>query len=139
MIVHSGLNIHGGHYYSFIKDMAGQWWYCNDQKISKVEDPQRVLKQTAYLLFYRKTTFDVQRKELRVQTKLGKRKRVEVKSPRSAQENIEEDDSEEEKKRVFSEGEELDPKSETDESMMTMFHMMPKGFKSQGSSALPTG
>jgi ubiquitin carboxyl-terminal hydrolase 36/42 len=44
VIVHSGVSVHGGHYYCFVKTTTGQWYYCNDEKVQKVDDINWVLK-----------------------------------------------------------------------------------------------
>lgn len=33
VIVHSGISVHGGHYYCYVKTEEGSWYYCNDEKI----------------------------------------------------------------------------------------------------------
>lgn len=44
VIVHSGVSVHGGHYYSYVKNASGDWYICNDEKVQKIEDVNRVLK-----------------------------------------------------------------------------------------------
>jgi ubiquitin carboxyl-terminal hydrolase 36/42 len=53
VIIHSGISVHAGHYYSYVRSSDG-WYYCNDEKIQKISDERRVMKQNAYMLFYRK-------------------------------------------------------------------------------------
>jgi len=33
VIVHSGVSVHGGHYYSYVKNSFGDWFICNDEKV----------------------------------------------------------------------------------------------------------
>ncbi len=52
VIVHAGRGGKSGHYFSFVKSQDGDWYKCNDTRITKV-DVELVLKQQAYLLFYK--------------------------------------------------------------------------------------
>ena len=52
VIVHYGNILRAGHFVCFVKE-GGQWYLCDDQKITPVT-PSIVLKQMAYMLFYRK-------------------------------------------------------------------------------------
>ncbi|KAG9230957.1 hypothetical protein BJ875DRAFT_135688 [Amylocarpus encephaloides] len=45
----------GGHYTAFAKSFIDHEWYeYNDSSVSKIKDPQSVVTQSAYLLFYRR-------------------------------------------------------------------------------------
>jgi ubiquitin carboxyl-terminal hydrolase 8 len=50
---HSG-GVYMGHYTAFIKNYTNNWYLFNDETISKVENPQKVISPMAYCLFYRK-------------------------------------------------------------------------------------
>ena len=52
VIVHSGKSCKSGHYYSFIRKDE-KWYLCNDESITEVKDMNRILKQNAYILFYK--------------------------------------------------------------------------------------
>ena len=53
VVVHHGGSIHSGHYVAFVKAPNGQWHEMNDSEVRLV-NPQHVLKQQAYILFYTK-------------------------------------------------------------------------------------
>ena len=53
VVVHHGGSIHSGHYVAFVKAPNGQWHEMNDSDVRLV-NPQHVLKQQAYILFYTK-------------------------------------------------------------------------------------
>lgn len=45
----------GGHYTASVKNFRDDsWYYFNDSRVSKINDPQEVVTNAAYLLFYRK-------------------------------------------------------------------------------------
>ncbi|CDW78527.1 ubiquitin carboxyl-terminal hydrolase family protein [Stylonychia lemnae] len=50
--VHMG-TIHGGHYVAYAKKEDGNWYYMNDERVSRVQ-LHEVLNQDAYILFYKK-------------------------------------------------------------------------------------
>jgi len=50
--VHMG-TIHGGHYVAYAKKEDGNWYYMNDERVSRVQ-LHEVLNQDAYMLFYKK-------------------------------------------------------------------------------------
>ena len=52
-LVHEGLSLHGGHYYSYVKPASGIWHRCDDARIAQVSE-STVHKEKAYLLFYRR-------------------------------------------------------------------------------------
>jgi ubiquitin carboxyl-terminal hydrolase 36/42 len=51
VLVHAGYSTNCGHYYAFVKNMAGQWYEMNDEKVRWV-NVDTVLQQKAYMLFY---------------------------------------------------------------------------------------
>jgi hypothetical protein len=53
VLVHSGHSCNSGHYYCFVKSAAGIWYCMNDSSVNQVS-VATVLKQNAYMLFYRK-------------------------------------------------------------------------------------
>ncbi|MCO5587100.1 hypothetical protein L7F22_041047 [Adiantum nelumboides] len=56
VIVHAGYSQDSGHYYSYVKDVHGKWFCCNDAHVTSVS-VKSVLSEKAYILFYaRKTT-----------------------------------------------------------------------------------
>ncbi|KAI5059443.1 hypothetical protein GOP47_0025762 [Adiantum capillus-veneris] len=56
VIVHAGSSQDCGHYYSYVKDIHGKWFCCNDTLVTSVS-AKSVLSEKAYILFYvRKTT-----------------------------------------------------------------------------------
>jgi len=46
--------VSGGHYTSFVKNVAGQWIHYNDNVVEMVNDPNIIISPIAYCLFYRK-------------------------------------------------------------------------------------
>lgn len=45
----------GGHYTASAKNFRdNNWYYFNDSRVTKIEDPQECVRNAAYLLFYRK-------------------------------------------------------------------------------------
>lgn len=52
VIVHSGSSAGSGHYYAFVKN-GSDWFEMNDSNVSRCNE-DRVLRQQAYLLFYRR-------------------------------------------------------------------------------------
>ena len=52
IIVHAGQTWKSGHYYSFVRNEE-KWFMWNDEKITEIKDIDRVLKQNAYILFYK--------------------------------------------------------------------------------------
>ncbi|XP_021764623.1 ubiquitin carboxyl-terminal hydrolase 25-like [Chenopodium quinoa] len=50
-IVHSGFSPESGHYYSYIKDVMGRWYCCNDSYVT-LSTLQEVLSEKAYILFF---------------------------------------------------------------------------------------
>jgi len=50
VIVHSGV-LHGGHYTCYVKRSDGEWYFCDDASIRRVEIDE-VLQAQAYMLFY---------------------------------------------------------------------------------------
>eukprot|EP00906_Rhabdomonas_costata_P006750 RCo009792 len=54
IIVHHGTHATAGHYVAFVKPTPQHSWvYCNDSQCQRC-DPQEVLKQRPYMLFYRR-------------------------------------------------------------------------------------
>ncbi|XP_057775584.1 ubiquitin carboxyl-terminal hydrolase 21-like [Salvia miltiorrhiza] len=53
IVVHMGQTTISGHYYSFIRVSATDWYEFNDEMIKRV-DEEHVLTQEAYILFYAK-------------------------------------------------------------------------------------
>ncbi|GAV67818.1 UCH domain-containing protein, partial [Cephalotus follicularis] len=56
-IVHAGEIATSGHYYTFVSTPSS-WYKLNDEDLDAV-DVQTVLKQEAYILFYRSHTLDM--------------------------------------------------------------------------------
>ena len=52
VIVHDGYTCKSGHYYSFVKS-EDKWYMCNDSRITEIKDIEKILKQNAYILFYK--------------------------------------------------------------------------------------
>lgn len=52
IVVHAGATSYSGHYYSFVKNSTGAWYYLNDHMVHEVGINQ-VLNQGAYMLFYK--------------------------------------------------------------------------------------
>ena len=50
---HSG-NVNGGHYTCFSKNSQGKWHFYNDKEVQLVKDPNCMISEQAYCLFYRK-------------------------------------------------------------------------------------
>jgi len=53
MIVHTGISVNAGHYYCYVLASDGSWYFCNDNKVQRIDDHRRVFKQNAYILAYR--------------------------------------------------------------------------------------
>jgi len=64
-------SISSGHYYSIIKSPDGNWYCCNDDKVTKVESPS---DKNAYILFYRKTNQQLTQSETFAPVKLAENK-----------------------------------------------------------------
>ena len=46
--------INGGHYYSFVKSLTDNKWYClDDESVTLIENENQVISQNAYILFYK--------------------------------------------------------------------------------------
>lgn len=53
IIVHAGRGSKSGHYYSFVK-RGDQWYHCNDERVTKINDINKILnQQNAYILLYK--------------------------------------------------------------------------------------
>jgi ubiquitin C-terminal hydrolase len=52
VVVHLGAGVGGGHFVCYRK-FHGQWWVCNDERCSPI-DEDRVLSSHVYMLFYEK-------------------------------------------------------------------------------------
>ncbi|KAI9204548.1 uncharacterized protein BJ171DRAFT_424092 [Polychytrium aggregatum] len=52
VLVHAGGSCNSGHYYSFVRSSANTWYSMNDSEVRQVS-VGTVLKQSAYILFYR--------------------------------------------------------------------------------------
>ena len=53
VVVHHGYSVHSGHYIAYVKSPSQQWFQMDDEEVSQVKQ-STVLKQQAYLLFYRR-------------------------------------------------------------------------------------
>jgi hypothetical protein len=53
IVIHAGRSSNSGHYYSFVKK-ENRWFKCNDESVSEVHNIDQVLKQKAYLMFYKR-------------------------------------------------------------------------------------
>lgn len=51
VLVHSGPTCNSGHYYCYVKNSNGIWYIMDDQRVNEVS-LNRVLSQSAYVLFY---------------------------------------------------------------------------------------
>eukprot|EP00250_Pteridium_aquilinum_P022204 c25323_g1_i6 orf=919-2988(+) len=51
VIVHAGYSQDSGHYYSYVKDVNGKWFCCNDAHVTSVST-KSVLSEKVYVLFY---------------------------------------------------------------------------------------
>lgn len=58
VLVHVGSTVHSGHYYAFVKAPAGQWYEMDDESVRQVP-VATALKQSAYILFYIRTSIQV--------------------------------------------------------------------------------
>jgi len=47
-------NVNGGHYTSFVKNMAGEWIHYNDTSVELINDFKLIVSPMSYCLFYRK-------------------------------------------------------------------------------------
>lgn len=54
VLVHYGYSSHGGHYVSYIKAPDNEWYLMDDSRVEHVRSISHVLKEKAYLLFYRR-------------------------------------------------------------------------------------
>ncbi|NXW11658.1 UBP42 hydrolase, partial [Fregetta grallaria] len=52
VLVHSGNSCHGGHFFCYVKASNGLWYEMNDKSVV-LHDIDTVLRQQAYLLFYK--------------------------------------------------------------------------------------
>lgn len=43
----------GGHYTAFVKNQVGKWLYCDDERVSLLNNLQQMITPMAYCLFYR--------------------------------------------------------------------------------------
>lgn len=59
VLVHSGPKLGYGHYYAMVKSPDGQWFKMNDTSVIKCSLVKHVLKEQAYILFYRKQMSDM--------------------------------------------------------------------------------
>ena len=58
VVNHEGF-LGGGHYYSYTKHrMDQQWYYFNDEQVSKLKKVEQVVSADAYILFYSKMSVD---------------------------------------------------------------------------------
>lgn len=71
IITHYGNTIYSGHYVAFIK-LEDNWFLFDDEKVLHIE-PSIVMKQNAYMLFYRKTKKESVSKSKTSLTESGKR------------------------------------------------------------------
>ena len=56
ILVHLGHSVNSGHYYSYIKSPAGQW-FCMDDSSVRMVSRSEALRQKAYMLFYSRKEF----------------------------------------------------------------------------------
>jgi ubiquitin C-terminal hydrolase len=54
VVVHTGGSVSSGHYIALVRSANGQWLQMNDESVSHISAPD-ILKQQAYILFYRQT------------------------------------------------------------------------------------
>jgi len=50
---HSG-GVHGGHYFSYVKNANGKWYCFNDTSVQEIADLNQIISTKAYCFFYRK-------------------------------------------------------------------------------------
>lgn len=55
IIVHISPFSAGGHYVAYVKSGDGNWYECDDSSVTEVDEDE-VLSQTAYMLFYRRSS-----------------------------------------------------------------------------------
>lgn len=53
MVIHEGYSLNSGHYYSYVKGFDNKWYSMNDSFVQGTNE-SRILKQSPYILFYRK-------------------------------------------------------------------------------------
>lgn len=51
VLIHEGFSMHSGHYYAYIKSIAGQWYEADDESVRQV-NVKTALSQSAYILVY---------------------------------------------------------------------------------------
>ena len=54
VLVHYGYSSHGGHYVAFCKAPNDEWYLMDDSRVQSVRSINSVLKEKAYLLFYKR-------------------------------------------------------------------------------------
>ena len=54
VIVHLGATPHSGHYITYIKNIAGNWWVCNDETCRPRKRKRSIFQATekVYVLMY---------------------------------------------------------------------------------------
>ena len=47
-------NVHGGHYTAYVKNANNNWVHYNDSFVEIIMNPNTIITESAYCLFYRK-------------------------------------------------------------------------------------
>jgi len=68
-IIHQSGSLNGGHYTSFIK-LCGQWFYCDDSRVSKVNEAKVLeIAKRSYLLFFKQRKRSENQQKLQIPPK----------------------------------------------------------------------
>merc|ERR1712228_1075858 len=76
VLVHYGYSSHGGHYVSFCKAPNNEWYLMDDSRVQSVASLNSVLREKAYLLFYKRNENKILYKSPNQTPKLTKMKNM---------------------------------------------------------------